>query len=79
MRSIANPTYPLKFTLRPEDQMIPGAPAHSFRGKYKLYVRHSPRSMPMSNDGFLGTSLGAEGRGVTAGSAVRVLIDTPLR
>lgn len=76
--AIANPSYPLQFALRPEDQMVPGAAPKPLAGPFKLYARHSPDSMPMKNTGFVGTTLGREGRGVAAGSSVRVLIDRKL-
>jgi hypothetical protein len=76
--SIKDPTYPVKFTLKPENQMIPGGTPQPLDGRYKLYARHSPKGLPMAQEGFLGTTLGRDGRGVLAGSKVRLVIETPL-
>ena len=76
--SIQQPAYPQRFTLRPEDQMVAGSVAQPLNGRYKLYARHSVSGQPMTREGFLGTTLGPDGKGLRAGANASVVIDRRL-
>ena len=77
--AIKQPSYPQRFALRPSDQMVANAPPQTLNGRYRLYARHSDSGQPMAQEGFLGTTLGSDGKGVRAGAGVKVVIDKPLQ
>ena len=76
--SIKAPSYPQGFMVCGRDQMVTGAPAKALSGNYRLYARHSVSGAPMKDEGYLGTSDGAAGKGVKAGERVQVEISRPL-
>jgi hypothetical protein len=76
--TIKQPQYPQRFTLRPEDQMVPGSAPRALDGRYKVYARHSVSGQPMAQEGFLGTTLGPDGKGARAGAEYKVVLDKAL-
>lgn len=77
--SIDQPAYPQRFTLTAADVMVPGMPKADLGQRYVVHARHSPSGVPMREEGFVGEQAGPDGRGVTAGDDVSVVIDREVR